>query len=454
MQKKLLPQLVLVFGVLFLFSALLIWTYQSRTELRTELITVNGEQVERTVEHKLFPVNLGLDLQGGVHFLVEALAPKGEVLTEEKMRGLVEVLRNRLDPEGVRELVIQKQGTNRVLIEIPGEQDAEQAERNLTVMAFLQFVDTRGQFLEDGARIAEDAKIMLTGDDLKMASVDYQYGRPVVAFEFKKNASEVFAKFTSRNVNKYLAITLDGVVISCPVIKTAILTGRGIIEGSFSEDEVREMVDRLNAGRLPLKVVVREKRVVGPTLGAESIRQSLFAGMLGVFLVLVFMAAYYRLPGFIADIALVFYIVIIFGMMTLLHATLTLPGIAGFILSIGMAVDANIIIFERLREEIRIGKTFLAALDAGFSRAFTAILDANVTTLIATIALYSFGTGPIRGFAVTLSLGIVVSMFSAIMITRLFLMIVAKMKVFQSYGWYGVKPISEEHAANQRQLEG
>ena len=444
MQKKLLPQVILIAAVALLFAGLLTVRFLTDIETKVEKVKVGDEMVERTVKSKKFPVNLGLDLQGGVHFLVQALPPKNELLTDEKVQGLIEVLRNRLDPDGVREITIQKQGTNRVLVEISGEQDADQVERHLVSMAWLEFLDSRGQFWEAGTEKPENAKVVFSGDDLASARVGFKYGRPVVEFEFKKSAADEFGKFTARNIDKYLCIALDGVMISCPVIQTAIFGGTGIIEGNFTEKQVRELVNQLNAGRLPVLVEVLEKRVVGPTLGATSIRQSSYALILGVVLIFLFMSLYYKLPGVLADVAMAFYIIVSFGMLSLVNATLTLPGIAGLILSIGMAVDANIIIFERLKEELRIGKTLKAALDAGFSRAFTAILDGNVTTLIATAVLYAFGTGPIRGFAVTISLGIVVGMFSALIVTRVLLMLASNSKGLQPLSLYGVRPSKQD----------
>lgn len=453
MQKKMITQLLVTIAVVALCAGWMLYRYETQVEVRTETYVEDGKTKERTVEKKKLPINLGLDLQGGVHILLEAIPPKDKPLTEDKVRGLIEVMRNRIDPEGVREVAIQKQGTRWVNIEIPGERDPEKIEALIGKVAKLEFVDTEGKPWEDGFRIPSDAKIIMTGADLKSATAGFDnFGKPAVYFEFKKYAADKFGKFTARNINKYLAISVDRIVISCPVIKGAIFGGSGQITGNFTTEEVRTLVTMLNSGALPLEVKVAEKRAVGPTLGTASIRQSLTAGLIGVALVLVFMVCYYLLPGLLADAALALYVVIMFGLLSMFNATLTLPGIAGFVLSIGMAVDANVIIFERFREEIRWGKTLKAAVDAGFTRAFSAILDSNVTTLIATVVLYSFGTGPIRGFAVTLSLGILVSMFSALFVTRTFLMLVTNVKGFQSFKWYGAKPPSLAPAASPRNM--
>jgi len=441
MQKKIFGHVILIIAVLAISLGWLYIRWQSRSEVRN----VKG----RSVEIHKFPLNLGLDLQGGVNILLEAIPPKNEPLTDEKVTGLIGVMRNRIDPDGVKEVTIQKQGTRWVNIEIPGETDPEKVEHLIGKMAYLKFVDSKGEAWEDGFRIPKDAKVIVTGDDLKSASAGFDsYGRPAVHFEFKKKAADTFGKFTARNIKKYLAIALDDVVISCPVIESAIFGGSGIITGRFTPEQVREMVTMLNAGRLPVKVKVAQKKAIGPTLGAESIRKSLLAGLIGVAAVFIFMIGYYRLPGLLANIAIIMYTALVFAVMSMLNATLTLPGIAGFVLSIGVAVDANIIIFERLKEELRIGKTLKAAIDAGFTRAFTAIVDSNVTTVIATIVLYALGTGPIRGFAVTLTIGVFASMYSAIFVTRVFLILIADLKPFQSLALYGARPAKADMALN------
>jgi protein-export membrane protein SecD len=288
-------------------------------------------------------------------------------------------------------------------------------------------------------------RVILTGDDFDDAWVgfDNATGAPQIDFKFKTRGSdpspaEIFGRYTARNVGKYLAIALDDTIISCPVIRSAILGGSGVITGQFTSQEVSDLVIKLDSGRLPVPLQIIENRTVGPTLGEKSINDSKNAAILGAILVLLYMLLYYRLPGFISDIALIYYGIIFMGALSLMNATLTLPGIAGFIVSIGMAVDANVIIFERLKEELKSGKTFRSAVDAAHKRAFLAIFDSNITTLITAMVLYNLGTGPIKGFAVTLSLGIVVSMFSALVFTRLLLESFLNFKFAQSYGMYGV----------------
>ncbi len=263
---------------------------------------------------------------------------------------------------------------------------------------------------------------MVSGDDIvdSQPSTDGQTGEPVVSFRFNARGGKKFGNVTSANVNNPFAIVLDGTVISAPVIREPILGGSGQISGNFSFREATDLALLLRAGALPAPLSILEERTVGPGLGQDSIDAGKFASIVGMLLVIIFMGTAYGLFGFMADVALMINMFLILGALSILQATLTLPGIAGIVLTIGMAVDANVLIFERIREEVRGGRTPISAIDAGYGRALTTIVDANVTTLIAAILLYIFGSGPIRGFAVTLAIGIVTSMFTAIMLTRLF----------------------------------
>jgi len=303
-----------------------------------------------------------------------------------------------------------------------------------------QYVDDIGTGMFEGRVALPETSIILTGEDFADADVGFnQMNQPQIEFTFERDGKNIFAAHTARNVDKFLAIALDDEIISCPRIQEPILNGRGVITGDFSRQEAMDLVIQLDSGRLPVPLKIVENRTVGPSLGAKSIEDSKRAAILGAVLVLLFMGIYYRLPGIAAATALIFYGVVFFGALSILNATLTLPGIAGFILSLGMAVDANVIIFERLKEELKTGKTFRSAVDAAFKRAFLAIFDANVTTLITALVLYNLGTGPIRGFAVTLSLGILVSMFSALVLTRLLLEGVLGNKALQKYEFFGIK---------------
>ena len=273
-------------------------------------------------------------------------------------------------------------------------------------------------------------KTVLTGADLKGAwpGLD-SYGNPVVDIEFNGQGAQGFADVTSRSVGKPIAIMLDHKIISAPNVREPIPSGKAQISGSFSAEEVQDLVIKLKAGALPIPVKLMETRIVGPSLGKDSIDRSKIAGLLGFVFIVAFMILYYRLPGFLACIALSIYVPLTLAVLSLLHTTLSLPGIAGFLLSIGIAVDANVIIFERLKEELRLGKTIKAAFDASFQRAFAAILDSNVTTVIGAATLFFVGTGTIKGFAVTLVVGILCSMFTALTLTHMMMNMIADGKV-------------------------
>jgi len=359
----------------------------------------------------------------------------------------LETIRNRIDQFGVSEPDIRTQGEDRILVQLPGIKDPQRAVNLIGKTALLEFklVDEKHSLqdalrgkIPPGDKIYESRTVdpvtgqvhrtqyllkdqtLLTGQYITDAEVriDRQYNRPYVALSFDDRGAKLFERLTGEHVKERLAIVLDGNVYSAPVIQDRISGGRAVIEGQFTMDEARDLAVVLRAGSLPAPVKVLEERTVGPSLGKDSIRKGLFSMAVGGALVVVFMAVYYGIGGVIADFALVLNIILIMAGLAGLRATLTLPGIAGIILTIGMAVDANVLIFERIREELRLGKTPRAAVDNGYGRATLTILDANVTTLIAAVVLFQFGTGPVRGFAVTLSLGIVASMFTAIFGTR------------------------------------
>ena len=372
----------------------------------------------------------------------------------------LETIRNRIDQFGVSEPDIRTQGENRILVQLPGIKDPQRAIDLIGKTALLEFkmvdeqrsveealkgrvpagdkiyygrrVDPVSGQVSRNAYLLKD-RTLLTGEYLTNAEVriDTQYNRPYVALSFDDRGGKLFEKITGEHVKERLAIVLDGNVYSAPVIQDRISGGNAIIEGQFSMEEAKDLAVVLRAGSLPAPVNILEERTVGPSLGRDSIRKGLFSMAVGGVLVVVFMVIYYGASGIIADLALILNIVLIMAGLAALRATLTLPGIAGIILTIGMAVDANVLIFERVREELRLGKTPRAALDTGYNKATLTIVDANVTTLIAAVVLFQFGTGPVRGFAVTLSLGIVASMFTAIFGSRLlfdYLMQKRKMK--------------------------
>ncbi|NLK50990.1 MAG: protein translocase subunit SecD [Syntrophomonadaceae bacterium] len=371
-------------------------------------------------------INLGLDLQGGIHVVLQAVDTPETPVTAEGVKSAVGVIRNRVDQLGLKEPIIQPEGTDRIIVELAGVQDPEEAVALIGKTAILEFKNPEGQ-------------TVLLGNQLKDAQAGLnQAGQPEIHLTFNAEGAEAFGKITSANVGRQIAIYLDGVLLTNPVVEEPITTGDAVIRGGYkSLQEAEQHAILLRSGALPVKLEMIEKRAVGPTLGEESLQKSYKAGLIGIILIFLFMIGYYRFPGVIAGFSLVLYGALVMGILAALNATLTLPGIAGFILSIGMAVDANIIIYERLKEELRAGKTLMAAIDSGFTRAFWTIFDANLTTLIGAGVLLYFGSGPIKGFAVTLSIGILCSMFTAITFTRFMLRTVARSQMVTNLKLYG-----------------
>jgi preprotein translocase subunit SecD len=360
----------------------------------------------------------------------------------------LETIRNRIDQFGVSEPDIRRQGEKRILVQLPGIKDTKRAKALIGKTALLEFKlvdethdvnDALKGNIPPGSEVLYGVKedptthriyktpyllkkrTLLTGANLTDARVqiDSQYNEPYVSIDFDKKGGRDFARITGENVKKRLAIVLDKKVYSAPVIQEKISGGKARITGNFTTEEARDLAIALRAGALPAPVQILEERTVGPSLGTDSIRKGLISMCVGGILVILFMVVYYRVSGLIADVALILNILLIAAGLAGFQATLTLPGIAGIILTIGMAVDANVLIFERIREELHIGKTPRAAVDAGYDRATLTILDANVTTLIAALVLFQFGTGPVKGFAVTLSLGVIASLFTALILTRM-----------------------------------
>jgi preprotein translocase subunit SecD len=374
-------------------------------------------------------VVLGLDLQGGVHAVIEAQDTPDAKVTQDKMKDLIGVIERRVNQFGVTEPVIQQQGDRRLIVELAGKTfNPREAVRELVKTAYLEFK-------------TEDGKTVLTGADLKDATEakDPSSGQVKVYLTFNPAGAHKFAEATAANVDRHIGIYLDGELVQNPVVQGPIPSGKAEITGYESLEEAHKVAVLLRSGALPLKVTIEEERAIGPALGADSLNKSLHAGVVGIVAIIVFMLMYYRLPGLVAIFALLIYTLIVLMIFVGLHVTMTLPGIAAFLLSLGIAVDANVIIFERFKEELRTGKSLRAAIDAGFKRGFIAVFDSNVTTLIAAIVLYYLGTGPIRGFAVTLSIGIIVSMFTAITMTRWFLHLVAASGIAKNVKLYGMQ---------------
>jgi len=398
-------------------------------------------------------IKLGLDLRGGMHLLLKVETDKIlEAGRKDAVGRALEVIRNRIDQFGVAEPTIQKQGVNYIVVQLPGVTDRKRALDIIGKTALLEFklVASDPKLMEEalkgtvpeGYELKElkeekrredlllEKEAVLTGDRLVNAGVTFDqtgFGQPVVTLEFDKDGARQFARVTETAVAKFrqdgiprrLAIALDGEVRSAPQMKVVIADGRAQIEGNFNYDEASDLALVLRAGALPAPVAVEEDRIVGPSLGKDSIEQGTKACLISGILVALFMAGYYLFSGVVAGIALFLMLLFTMGALAAFGATLSLPGIAGLVLNIGMAVDANVLIFERMREELKTGKTVRSAISAGYHKAFSAILDSNVTTLITALILFYFGSGPIKGFAVTLSIGIVSSMIAALIITRM-----------------------------------
>ncbi len=422
-------------------------------------------------------IRLGLDLRGGVHIILQAKGTPENPLTPDSLERLLVVLRSRVDQYGIAEPVIQREGDDRIAIDLPGVEDPEAALDLIGRTAVLQFrqvlgesprvpakpvranYDSDEQFktaeerwsaaknevdlyikqMEEAVKSNSDmavarsengsayllGKQYVGGGDLTKAETNFdQFGKAAVSLKFNTEGAKLFDEATAANIGKQIAIVLDGVVISAPVVQQRISGGEAQITGSFSTAEANRLAIMLRAGALPVSVEVLENRSVGPSLGADSIHDGIKSGLIGAALVVIFMVVYYGLLGIAADLALAVAMLLVIATLIALKSTLTLPGIGGMILTIGMAVDGNILIYERMKEEFRSGKTLMAALDTGFRKALIVILDSNITTLIAAAILFYFGSGPIRGFAVTLSIGVVASVFCNTVVTRTLLGIV------------------------------
>ena len=379
-------------------------------------------------------LKLGLDLSGGTYIVFEAMDTPERPLTDAKVREVRDIIEERVNRLGLSEPIIQRLGDRRIVVQLPGVDNPDEALAVIGTMAKLEFRDEDGVLVTEegifpnfavppiltGANLVETTAMIATLDDGRMSNV--------VSMDFDREGTERFAAATTRafNEGRAILIFLDDEVVQIAGVREPITTGKGMITGYESLEAARQMEIMLDSGSLPVDVEQREMRYVSATLGQDQISSSILAGFIGIALVILFMLLYYRIPGLVANLSLTIYAMVVLAVLMGLNAHLTLPGIAGLILSIGMAVDANVIIFERIKEELRIGKTVSASVDSGFSKAFRTIFDSNVTTLIAAGVLFYFGTGPIRGFAITLAIGILVSMFTAIVITRRVLRIVVE----------------------------
>ena len=461
LQLKWLGVVVAMFGGLMLLWPSVDWYFFKDASERS--------MSEQARQRPKWLLNLGLDLKGGSHLLMEldvAKLPPGSDIPDAVQRA-IEIIRNRVDQFGVAEPLIAKQGDRWIVVQLPGITNSAQAKELIGKTALLEFrmVDTSEKAQAALGKIAElglpfigegsaahistaAAKLVpqedelfrgkesslyllsktvpLTGAELDNARVETggDYGMPVVAFKFKPDAAGKFSNLTQANIGKNMAIVLDNVVYSAPVIKGRIPGGSGVIEGNFTVEDARNLAIILRAGALPAPVHIIEERTIGPTVGEDSIRKGLTATLVASIFIFVFMVVYYHGAGFIADVALVLNILLLLACMAYFGFTLSLPGIAGIVLTIAISVDDNVLIFERIREELAIGKPVRIAVETGYDKAWTAIWDSMVATAISSVFLFQFGTGPIKGFAVTLLLGMAIGRFTAISFTRL---------IFQSY---------------------
>jgi preprotein translocase subunit SecD len=428
-------------------------------------ITLENPFSGSTILSRDVSVRLGLDLRGGLQALLEADLPPDVKVTSEELDNAKNILQNRANALGVSEIVMQTAGDRRIVAEFPGITNPEEVVASLKQTALLEFVDMATTPLQEGTVIKTDFGLdpnapaptpgpdgklptiyhtVMTGAGLQTAGVSRdQTGKYVISFVLKSDATDLFGKYTTTHKGQYLGIVLDKTVVSVPIINEPITSGQGQISGSFTQASAQTLAIQLRSGSLPIPIKVVESRTVGPTLGEESVRKSVLAGVIGLSVVILFMLLYYRLPGLIADLALLCYAIFTLMLFKLIPIVLTLPGIAGFILSVGMAVDANVLIFERLKEELRSGRNLRQAIDLAWSRAWPSIRDSNTSTLITCLILYlfgnTFGASMVKGFSITLALGVGVSLFTAIIVTRTFLHTVLDgMKITTHPRWFGL----------------
>lgn len=382
-------------------------------------------------------IKQGLDLQGGTHIVLEAVDTPEAPVTDDSLNRAVSIVERRINEMGLTEPIVQKEGARRIIAELPGEKNPEKAIETIGKTAVLEFKD-------------ESGTTRMTGNDLKTAKEQIDQGKKnVVAIEFTDEGAKKFADLTASNVGRKIGIYLDGAPLTEPVVNEPITGGKAVITGSKTLEDAKNLAILLRSGALPVKLQVMEVRTIGPSLGQDSKVKSEKAFAIGIVLIMIFLIIIYRMSGVVANIALLVYVLILLSILKYLDATLTLPGIAGVILSMGFAVDANILIFERFKEEVLIGKSLRTSMEAGFKRAFNTILDANVSVMIAAIVLIVMGSGTVKGFAVNLALGIIVSMFTAIIVSRSLLTWFINTGLITNPWFYGLNRKVPEHMKNK-----
>ncbi len=418
---------------------------------------------------KQFDTRLGLDLRGGVQALLEADLPAGTPIDSGAMSAAVGVVENRVNGLGLNDAVVQQAGENRIVVELPGETDPEKALATVQQTGLLEFVDmssisaeealnlvntrintnlgpavTPGETITATVVATQTFPTVMTGSDLETVAVDTtQTGQYEISFVLSSKGAQTFADFTRSHVGKILAIVVDKRVISTPSINSEIPNGKGVISGNFDYERANSLAVQLRYGSLPIPLKVVEARTVGPSLGEDSLRRSLVAGLIGFTIIMLFMGIYYRAAGVVADIAMLIFGLVTFAIFRFIPVTLTLPGIAGLMLSIGSALDANILIFERIKEELRSGKTLRQSVDLGWKRAWPSIRDSNAATLITSAILFWFGSNYgatiVKGFSITLALGVLVSLFSALVVSRLLMELLLQNLKSKDYAkWFGI----------------
>lgn len=370
-------------------------------------------------------IKQGLDLQGGTHIVLEAEDAGENKVTDDAVERARQILERRINEMGLAEPLIQREGKKRIIIELPGVKDPDQAIKTIGKTAVMEFKD-------------ENGTVHLTGNDLKDAKEQIGQNKQfMVAIEFTDEGAKKFADLTTMNVGRHIGIYLDGEQLTNPVVNEPITGGKAVITGSRTLDEAKNLAILLRSGALPVKVNVLEVRTVGPTLGQDSKDKSVTAFAVGIGLIVAFMLVLYRVSGFVATTALFIYVLLLLAVLHFLQATLTLPGIAGIILSMGVAVDANILIFERFKEEVQVGKTLRMSMESGFRRALATIVDANMSVMITAAILFVLGSGPVRGFAITLGLGVAISMVTAVFVSRYLLRMLIECNLTNHPFWYG-----------------
>lgn len=431
-------------------------------DFSSELVIPNPF-TDQTLWRRDVSPRLGLDLRGGLQVVLEADLPEGTSITADQMETARLILENRTNALGVNESMLQVAGNNRIVGEFPGVSDPDQVKATLGQTGRLEFVDFGSTPIPEGTIIQTDVDggdpsdlatadpatsiyhTVMTGEKIETAIVSTnQLGQYSIDFTLTTEGAKIFGDHTSAHVNDYLGIVLDKVVISSPSIGSAITSGSGQITGSFTSETANALAIQLRYGSLPIPFKVVESRVVGPTLGQDSLQKSLIAGLVGIAIVFLFMGIFYRLPGVLADIAIIIYGLIAFAVFKYIPVTLTLAGVAGFLLSTGSALDANILIFERMKEELRAGRTLRNAVDLGWTRAWSSIRDSNLATIITSIILFwfgsTFGATIVKGFALTLALGVIISLFTAVVVTRTLLnLVINSIKPgSENLKWFGI----------------